>query len=212
MEKFYLPTKDVFDRYEPRVAFNLIHKYHEQMTEKHDWFVREFEGDSYYVDGELPIIPWAEIINCNWTQDKWDKEPFSYYYNPNENVIYKEFRNMTALPFPNDAYGENKHVVKKMRGNDIYFMHYKEGWGGRSALWDIDNDWIQFITKDHIWLNYYQGKLKRGKFINQKSVKNFDQYELIPILRKMNHKKFNGFYDEFVNYVVELFDVNRTQI
>lgn len=208
MTKFYLPEKSVFDRYSPSIRFKLIRGYHRKLTAKHRWFVRPFgEGNRpYYADGAgLPATD-AEIFNCRWLPDDWNARPFKY--NVVGEIVTEEHRGPTSLPWP-DEY--EKQIIGYFRRNvDEWTMKfYRER--GYSAWVSATEDIIRIQRGGNIY-RWNGVKHYAGIFGSEKPVKHAPDDVVLPVLRGMNAQKWRGFYEESIEYVLEITGIRRAVI
>lgn len=202
--KYYLPPREVFVRYEPRVRFNLIRGYHRKMAAKHRWFIREFNGGSYYMDNDkLPRVDaqFYEIFDCGWSPEEWDTRPFKY--NVTTTSVTEEYRAERSQPFPIDYEGQTvgyrrsgNWTLKIYDENGRYFVRGEEGW---------------HTNNNGIYTRYSEktGEITVGTFGNEIAVKKVFDKEVLPVLRGMKAVKWRGFYDEDIEYVLSTANLDR---
>lgn len=202
--KTHLPPLEVFERYEPRVQFNLIRGYHRKMAAKHRWFIREFEGDCYYMDGdELPKIDAVsyEIFDCWWTPTEWNIRP--YIYRIFNDVVTEEYRAERSLPFPDNHVGL---TVGYRRNGEWIWKYYDEG---MRTFHRTKEGW--YTLNNGIYTRYYasDGRILIGTFGNEIPVKGVLNGEILPVLKGMKAKKWRGFYDDDIEHVLQTVSIDR---
>ena len=201
MIKHRLPPREVLDRYAPTVRFNIINGYHRKLASKHRWYVREWEGDFYYTDGDdLPTVE-GEMFDCRWSPAEWNTRP--YKYNVTNGMVTEEYRSFSAKPWPDDylssAIGYRRNgewLMKIYNDGKRWFVRDKHGW---------HTNYCGFYVR----YSEVTGELTAGKFSNMKLVKTAPDKEILPVLRGMKSVKWRGFYDEDVEHVAKIAKVDR---
>ncbi|KXI78635.1 hypothetical protein ACS52_11485 [Bacillus cereus] len=212
MNRYYLPEMHVFDRYEPRVRNNLINGYHRKMTMKHDYFVRyQLNNDRpFYTDASINEIvaelDGIEIINCNWTAEKWKEIPWRYYVTLGK--VYEEYQGKESSLF---AHGYNGHPVGKRKDGEWYFKYFD---GRNCTYWRDRTSEIPtwHLRFGNIYANLTDDVLYTGIFSTMKVSKGNCSDIIIPVLRQMSAKKYEGFYDDEIVYILEQTGIDRIQI
>lgn len=191
--------------------FEYLSKYRTLCTRKYDWWVRLDLGLDYYVNGERPIVDDAEVFNCNWTPEKWNLEPYVYIRRQGNEII--KYAREGLEPLDKYSYGwkrEDSKVVKN--GEVIYYGLFRSGDVSAHYFVDSGDIWVVWGSSH---TNYYgaSGTHTQGALFSQvKPIKKPLNEPVMKAAIKLNAQKNKGFYKPFVDRLVELYDLNRSQI
>jgi len=209
MRRYYLPDTSVFNRYDPRIQNNLINGYHQRMTVKYDYFVR-FQLNNerpFYTNSTLDEVATEldniEVINCNWIAEKWNTVPWQYYITIGD--IYEEYQGENSYLF---SHGYNGPPIGNRKDNEWYFKYFE---GKNCTYWRDRN------SKESTWhlrygnqyVNLHNDSFSVGIFGHTKDTKDAPVDLIIPLLRQMNTKKWNGFYDDEIEFILEQTGIER---
>lgn len=212
MQRFYLPDRTVFDRYHAgRVRFNLIKGYHRKLAEKHRWFVRPYLSDDspYYIDGALAEVikdadhVFIEVFDCAWKPERWNDTPWKYNVNPQG---YTEI--YCAERSDPHARGYNVQEIGYKRQPDNVWALKLYSDQGNSAWISSDDNSIR-IRRDGIIYRWDGEKHFAGKFGLESEMKSAPDDVILPILRGMNAQKWRGFYEDSIEYVLDVTGLDR---
>lgn len=191
-----------------------IFKYHKLCTRKYDWFVRPFEDNAYYVKGELPKLEsGTEVFDCNWTTEQWNTLPYRHFYNPIQNAVYTSYARYGLQPLSEYGYGwKREDSMIKKNGDVWYYGMFRDN--------DVSAHW--WVESGDIWITYgsshthYYGESKKhaqgGTFSSVLDVKSPMIEPIMKAAKTLNKAKYKGFYKPFIDHLVELYGLNRTQI
>lgn len=210
-----IPT-DLLRRLPRENQADYIAKYHALCTQKYDWYVRESGGGAYYSNGDVPILQGGdEAFDCNWTPEQWHLRPYLYFYNPVQGAIYKSYARYGLPPLSEYHYGwkrEDSLILKN--GQPYYCGMFRDNGGNTSAHW--------FVERDDIWImhngsyTYYYGAsghhTQGGTFSTVTDVKKPETEPIMAAARAMNTAKYKGVYKPFIERLIELYGLNKTQI
>lgn len=207
MNKYRLPSREVFDKYEPAVRSNLIKEYHRKLTQRHRWFVRSLD-DYFYCDGEeRPSIPGVEIFDCDWTPEEWNTRPYRHFYNPIQEAWYRSFAHEGLPPLCKYDYGYVREDSKIMRDDETYFIRFNIP--GRMVVnWSpLDEGSSLTIVYKGVYSRYYGGVISQGVFEYCNPVKKAKADVIIPVIREIIKEKYNGVYIDVSRVIIERFDI-----
>lgn len=213
-QKHYLPPREVFDRYDSRVRHNLIAGYHHKLAQKHRWFVRPLigHGRSYYCDGDLPQLGGIEIFDCDWTPDQWATRPYRHFYNPVQAIHYASYT-VPGLPTLDEyGYGYTRRDSLITRDGETW---RKDFHGDQQlVLWTLCDD-TQPLSIDNrgIWTTAKpDGTFTQGTFTAQEVTKKPNIDAIIPVVKAMRSAKYEGFYEDLAQHLIETFKIPSTRI
>lgn len=191
--------------------------YHKEQTALHDWFVRpqhvSKEKSSYYCDGELPLVDWDEVFNCNWTPDKWNKEPYKYVYNPITDTLFKYYGRYGLPTLEEYGYGYTREDWLVTANDEPHQYFYLNNRNPFVSIWcfPCDNT-LKVVCNDiHIHLNS-DGSFSEGTFMNQCITSNPSIDIILKVIKLMNNKKYEGSFKPVIEKLIDVFKINRSQI
>lgn len=213
MQRFYLPDRTVFDRYQAgRVRFNLIKGYHRKLAEKHLWFVRPYLSDDspYYTDGALAAViedaddhDFIEVFDCAWKPANWIDTPWKYNVSPKGYTeIYCAERS--------DPYARGYNVQEigyKRQPDDVWAIKFYGDHGNSAWISEVKES-IR-IQRGGIIYRWNGEKHFAGTFGNEVEMKTAPDDVVLPVLRGMNAQKWQGFYEDSIDYVFEITGIRR---
>ncbi|MET3203118.1 UNVERIFIED_ORG: hypothetical protein ABID75_006104 [Bacillus proteolyticus] len=212
MERYYLPGLEVFKRYDHRVCNNLIRGYHRKLADKHQYFVRYqlAKERPFYTDAGLSeiisVLDNVEIINCDWTEKEWNVTPWNYFVTNGK--VYEGYKDMNAFPFARGYSGDD---VGNRTDDGFYFKYFN---GNNCAYWRDRNSktptW--HLRYGNQYVNLRNDVFYVGIFGSTKATKNAPVDFVLPLLKQMNAKKWRGFYDDEIDYILEQTGIDRMQI
>lgn len=216
MMRYYLPRQDVFNRYQVgRTRFNLIKGYHRRLAEKHRWFVRPYlsKDAPYYIDGTLLDViddanhEFIEIFDCAWSSENWLDTPWKYNVNPQGfTEIYCAERSDPH------ARGYNvQEIGYKRQPSDIWVIKFFDDNKGKSA-WINEMDGTIRARNGGIIYRWDGEEHLAGTFGNELAMKRAPDDVVIPVLRSMGAGKWRGFYDDSIDYIIEITGIRRATI
>lgn len=216
MDRHYLLDRSVFDRYQVgRTRFNLIKGYHRKLAENHRWFVRPYlsKDSPYYIDGTLPdVIEDAdhgiiEVFDCAWTSENWLVTPWKYNVNPEGYTeIYCAERS--------DPYARGYNVQEigyKRQPSDMWAMKLFDDNRGKTALINGLDGAIRARNGGIIY-RWDGEEHSAGTFGNEVAMKSAPDNVIIPVLRSMSASKWRGFYEDSIEYILEITKIRRATI
>ncbi|PFZ19538.1 hypothetical protein [Bacillus wiedmannii] len=212
MKRYYLPEMSVFNRYEPRVRNRLIAGYHRKLASKHRYFVRYqlSKERPFYTDADLseiiPVLDDIEIINCDWTAKEWNNTPWNYFVTSGK--VYEGYKDINALPFARGYSGDD---VGKRTDDGFYFKYFN---GNNCAYWRDRNSetptW--HLRYGNQYVNLRNDVFYVGIFGNTKATNSAPTDLVLPLLRQMSNKKWRGFYDDEIDFILEQTGIERRLI
>lgn len=218
-KRHYVPT-EALDRYAPKVRASLIRRYHALYTKKYRWFVRPFQDQAFYCDGEIPQIDGAEIFDCNWTPDRWHDTPYKYFYNPHQKAWYKSYAREGLPSLSEYGYGYNREDYKVTKNDEFYSYSFPSANNVDSFgyVW-----WYELNGKRTLKVvlgglhtyAYDDGTFFQGSFSElgeAKPLKKVDNSAAMTLAKRMNGRKYKGAYEPLINEMIRVFGLNRTQI
>ncbi|MGG2024235.1 hypothetical protein AB1282_00355 [Gottfriedia sp. S16(2024)] len=222
-ERRYLPTIAEFDRYIIPYRVRLLKGMHRKLTEKYDWFVRydtSYGIRPFYINGSFKEVvevatieaPFAEILNCNWSPETWNAIPYLCNVFKNKETVEVEVTEQYRSWYANSANnGYNGNVIGYKK-KDVWLTKYFDDrdlfyFGGR-----YDNYWS--LNKSGIYANWHgvSNEFYVGKFMYKELQKNAPSDVILPLLRAMSAKKWRGFYDTEIDFILEVTGEMRSQI
>lgn len=193
-----------------------IFKYHALCTKKYDWFVRPKKGEAYYTLGERPKLQaGVEVFNCNWTPEQWNTRPYRHFYNPVQDAVYESFARYDLPSLDDYGYGwsrEDSLILKN--GKPWYYGMFRDNGGNTSAHWWVESGDI-WITHNGSHTHYYginQKHKQGGTFMMVVEVKKPIIEPIMKAAKAMDKPKYKGVYQPFIDRLIELYGLNRTQI
>jgi len=207
----YLPSYDEWKRYDPRAAFSMMRRMHQRYTDEYDWFVKPYDhlpqySRPYYVKGAFPDVDGSEIIDCNWIPENWNKQP--WLYRIALGVITEEYR---AERSDRHAYGYNAEVVGYKR-DGVWLMKYY--FGKDQSLYGSPRENMWVMRKGGAYANYSgtESTFHVGTFLYKKPTNRLPDEVAMPVLRGMNRNKYRGFYDDIIDYVMDVGGLRKDQL
>nr|WP_253829655.1 hypothetical protein [Bacillus cereus] len=202
----------VFNRYEPRVCNRLIAGYHRNLASKHRYFVRYqlSKERPFYTDTDLSeiisVLDDIEIINCEWTAKEWNVTPWNYFVTRGK--VYEGYKDMNAIPFARGYSGDD---VGKRTDNGFYFKYFN---GNNCAYWRGRNSetpaW--HLRYGNQYVNLRNDVFHVGIFGSTKETKHAPNDLVLPLLKQMNAKKWKGFYDDEIDFILGQTGIERMLI
>lgn len=217
LNKYIIPqsTLDTLKRYDYKVRQRILKQYHNKLRVKHNWLVRGLKNDLpyyFYCDGELPQLEGVEIFDCNWTPEEWNTKPYRYFYNPVQKAMYKSYAHHSTPSLDEYDYSFNRGDCMITKNDKLHFMYFNNG--TNYARWELDYD-LQALTVIHngfYSVSYNNGEMLQGTHSSKEKVKKVDDSRIIPVLKQMNNKKYNGVYNEMIEEVIARFGVPRNRL
>lgn len=192
----------------------LIPKYHKLCTEKYDWLVRDHNNNTtYYIKGDLPdLIDGICVYDCNWNPDDWDNKPYKYYKKPFTNIIVNHYARY-GLPTLNEYdYGYTREDCLVTENNTAVFYAIQSNVTGDYAYWDIKKNTLTMNISGY-YVDYYNGVFNEGcSFSSKKDVKHGNSELVLKLCKKINNRKFKNLYQPFIEKLIEVYKINKSQI
>ncbi|MDP1457942.1 hypothetical protein Q8G37_15970 [Bacillus wiedmannii] len=212
MNRYYLPEIEVFKRYEHRACNRLISGYHRKLASKHQYFVRYqlSKERPFYTDADLSeiisVLDDIEIINCTWNAKEWNVTPWNYFVTRGK--VYEGYKDMNAIPFVRGYSGDD---VGKRTDDGFYFKYFN---GNNCAYWRDRNSatptW--HLRYGNQYVNLRNDVFYVGIFGSTKETKDAPVDLVLPLLKQMNTKKWRGFYDDEIDFILEQTGIERRLI
>lgn len=214
IKRKYPPVSEL-ERCEPRLRTRLIFRWHALQTEKMRWFVRpqHMSDKAYYCGGERPTPEWHEVFDCDWTPAEWATKPYKYVYNPIQDATYAYYARYGLPSLADYGYGwarEDSLILKN--GEPHYYGMFR----------DNDVSAHYYVESGDIWITYngshthYYGESDRhtqgGTFSTVADVKKPSIEPVMKAAKALSKAKYKGVYAPFIDRLVELYGLNRTQI
>lgn len=180
-------------------------KYHREMTEKHAYFVSGDGLAPFYTDEHLDEllksidgIPYAKIINCDWTSDAWQDVPYFYTIGL---AGYTEYYTQWHTKRANHA--SYKPAGKKQAGEWIekYFEDTAGETGWTSFKWHNDG-YCSVIHVGHSYTRHPNGSWYIMGAYEPVEIGSHPPDRLIPQARRMRAEKWGGFYEDIVEFLI----------
>lgn len=212
MKRYYLPEIEVFKRYEHRVCNRLISGYHRRLASKHRYFIRYQLGNErpFYTDADLSeivsVLDNIEVINCQWSAKEWQTTPWNYYVTNGK--IYEAYKDMNTIPFARGYSGDD---IGNRTDNGFYFKYFN---GNNCSYWRDRNSetptW--HLRYGNQYVNLRIDTFYVGLFGSTKETKSAPTDLVLPLLKQMNAKKWKGFYDDEIDFILEQTGIERRLI
>ncbi|PFE80049.1 hypothetical protein CN333_00200 [Bacillus thuringiensis] len=209
MKRYYLPEIEVFRRYEHRVCNRLISGYHRKLASKHRYFVRHqlLKERPFYTDANLSeiisVLDNIEIINCRWNSKEWNVTPWNYFVTSGK--VYEGYKDMNAIPFTQGYSGDD---IGKRADDGFYFKCFK---GNNCTYWRDRNSetptW--HLRYGNQYVNLRNNTFYVGIFGSTKATQSAPSDLVLPLLKQMNAKKWRGFYDDEIDFILEQTGIER---
>lgn len=193
-----------------------IAKYHALCTEKYDWYVRENNGNVYYANGDRPELTVGDtVFDCNWTPEQWRSRPYMTYIHEGNGSLYEHYARYGLEPLSIYHYGwkrEDSLITKD--GEPIYYGMFRHNSDNLSAHWWAESGDI-WIAYNGSHTHYYGMSDRHTQGATFSSVTDVKKPLIEPIMKAakaLNVAKYEGVYKPFIDRLVELYGLNRTQI
>lgn len=212
IQRYYLPIESL-ERYAPKVRLSLIRRYHALYTQKYRWFVRPLSERAYYCDGERPNEIGEEIFDCDWTPNQWNTRPYRHFYNPVQDAWYESYARYGLPSLAEYDYGHTREDYLITRNGEPWRYFYSEN--GMWAWWFPHDKTLEVVNNGFYTRAHVDGTFNQGRFsevYSEKPSKSVDTAPVMAVARKMNAKKFDGAYQPVIDRLVEVFNLNETQI
>ena len=175
--------------------------YHAEMAAQYPLFVR-FKDDRkpYYTDASFDEVRAAEsgyieVINCRWDAEHWHETPREW----------RSFPDMLTKVFA----GPNGANVGYRTAGEWRIKFYNDR---NYSAWVSDSDEFIDIRNDGIIYRWNGVEHSAGIFGSEQTLKHAPDDVIIPVIRGMLAKKWRGFYDDVVEFVLEITGIRRTDI
>ncbi|MED3069289.1 hypothetical protein P4310_28020 [Bacillus thuringiensis] len=212
MKRYYLPEIVVFKRYDHRVCNRLISGYHRKLASKNRYFVRHqlLKERPFYTDADLSeiisVLDDIEIINCEWTATEWNVTPWNYFVTSGK--VYEGYKDMNAIPFTQGYSGDD---IGKRTDDGFYFKCFK---GNNCTYWRDRNyetpTW--HLRYGNQYVNLRNDTFYVGIFGSTKATQSAPVDLVLLLLKQMNAKKWRGFYDDEIDFILEQTGIERRLI